>query len=103
MNGAVYDGIDTANARPADAMSADTVSMSGDGGVASGSTARRRTAAAAAAAAVASLTSLLDGVAHGVGAHLLGLGVIEGPAIGAPDRGAGGRDDDGFTGHVFLS
>ena len=45
----------------------------------------------------------LDGVAHGVGAQLLGLGVIEGPAIGAPDRGAGGRDDDGFTGHVFLS
>ena len=43
-----------------------------------------------------------DGVLHRMGAQLLRLGVVEGPAIGAPDRGPGGRDDDGFT-HLGCS
>ena len=38
----------------------------------------------------------LDRVFDGMGAQLLGLGVVEGPAIGPAYRGAGGGDDDGF-------
>src|SRR5690606_24712711 len=39
----------------------------------------------------------LHRVADGVTAQLLGLGVVEGPAIGPADRRAGGGDDDGFA------
>ena len=39
----------------------------------------------------------LDRVFDGMGAQLLGLGVVEGPAIGPAYRGAGGGDDDGFA------
>ncbi|MNY31079.1 hypothetical protein D3C86_1652240 [compost metagenome] len=44
-----------------------------------------------------------DRVLHGVGAERLRLGVVEGPAIGPADRGAGGGDDDGFTHREVLS
>jgi tetratricopeptide (TPR) repeat protein len=39
-------------------------------------------------------------VADGVTAQLLRLGVVEGPAISAADGGPGGRDNDGFAGHL---
>ena len=40
------------------------------------------------------------GMADGVAAQLLGLGVVEGPAIGPPNRGPGRGNDDGFTSHL---
>ncbi|MNT13687.1 hypothetical protein D3C72_1486670 [compost metagenome] len=47
--------------------------------------------------------SARDGVLHGMSAELLRLGVVEGPAIGPTNRGAGGGDDDGFTHREVLS
>ena len=46
-----------------------------------------------------STPAALDRLADRMAAERLRLGVVEGAAIGAPDRRARGRDDDGFPHH----